>query len=449
MLNAGVIQQAVQLREAFLAVGGKAIFAIISMSDVPRQPFLVVTSSDSQKTATLEMFIKQMTNTSRGRTQVHRANDTALLIGEQDVLQRVRTTQPAKRPEIASAFSAGKSSPVKVLLVPSADQRRAIAETLPQLPPDWGDATGKEISDGVQWCVLALDLKPGFQAHLTIQSKDENTARRLRSIVVAATNSMAKTPLVQQRVPNIEQLMESFKPQVLADQIEFAMTPESGVLKAVLGAVLPAVTQARQSAKSMQAKNNLKQMALAMHVHHDAHKRFPAVANRDRDGKPLLSWRVHILPYIDQQELYKKFKLDEPWDSEHNSKLIAQIPPVYVDPNSKLKPGTTNFLAPVAEGTIWSIKDGARLRDIIDGSSQTIMVVRADPKKAVPWTKPDDLTIDPKTPARDLAAEGMEHFLAALCDGSVRTFSKSIDPAVLWNLFGYQDRKPIDWDTVD
>lgn len=131
--------------------GWRRPYAIISMSDVPRQPFLVVTSSDSQKTATLEMFIKQMTNTTRGRTQVHRANDTALLIGEQDVLQRVRTTQPAKRPEIASAFSAGKSSPVKVLLVPSADQRRAIAETLPQLPPDWGDATGKEISDGVQW----------------------------------------------------------------------------------------------------------------------------------------------------------------------------------------------------------------------------------------------------------------------------------------------------------
>ena len=61
-----------------------------------------------------------------------------------------------------------------------------------------------------------------------------------------------------------------------------------------------------------------------MHVHHDAKQSFPPAYTADKDGKPLLSWRVLILPYVEQNELYKQFHLDEPWDSEHNKPLIAQ-----------------------------------------------------------------------------------------------------------------------------
>src|SRR5260370_4929892 len=76
------------------------------------------------------------------------------------------------------------------------------------------------------------------------------------------------------------------------------------------------------TASDRQCANNLKQIGLALHNYNDAYARLPAVANFDKQGKPLLSWRVHLLPFIEQEDLYKEFHLDEPWDSEHNKQLI-------------------------------------------------------------------------------------------------------------------------------
>src|SRR5206468_5253686 len=100
------------------------------------------------------------------------------------------------------------------------------------------------------------------------------------------------------------------------------------VLMAVAG--LPALVpleeaQARVLQPSRQEHvNNLKQIGLAMHSYHDVYKRLPSGAVQDKDGKALLSWRVHLLPFLEQEALFKEFKLDEPWDSDNNKKLLAK-----------------------------------------------------------------------------------------------------------------------------
>ena len=85
----------------------------------------------------------------------------------------------------------------------------------------------------------------------------------------------------------------------------------TGVVVALL---LPAVQAVREAARRNQSTNNMKQLGLSMHIYHDLKKRFPPAAISDKNGKPLLSWRVAILPYLDENELYKQFHLDEPWD---------------------------------------------------------------------------------------------------------------------------------------
>ena len=81
-----------------------------------------------------------------------------------------------------------------------------------------------------------------------------------------------------------------------------------------------------------------------MHNYHDVYKGLPPPAwSPKREGKPQLSWRVAILPFIEQQALYQQFKHDEPWDSPHNMKLIEQMPPVYEIPGVKAKPGMTHY----------------------------------------------------------------------------------------------------------
>ncbi len=152
------------------------------------------------------------------------------------------------------------------------------------------------------------------------------------------------------------------------------------------------------------ATNYMMQIVLAMHNYHDTHKHLPSPAICDPDGKPLLSWRVAILPFIEEQKLYDRFKLDEQWDSPHNIKLLPEMPVIYgVPPGAVViaEPGTTFCQVIVGPGA--AFETGRELRmpgDFPDGMSNTILVVHGG--RAVPWTKPEDLTYDPKGPLPDM-----------------------------------------------
>jgi prepilin-type processing-associated H-X9-DG protein len=212
-----------------------------------------------------------------------------------------------------------------------------------------------------------------------------------------------------------------------------------------LGLMLPAVSSARQAGRRAQSMNNLKQIALAMHNYASVYRHFPPAYIADKKtGKPLLSWRVAILPYIEEDALYKQIHLDEPWDSEHNKKFADMLIAVYRSPASTAKPGMTNYLTVRGKDTAFPGKEGMRLEDITDGTSHTIMAVEANDAKAVPWTKPDDLQYDEKSPAAGLGGLFPGGFNAAFCDGSVRFISNTIDAETLRRLFNRHDGKPLD-----
>ena len=173
------------------------------------------------------------------------------------------------------------------------------------------------------------------------------------------------------------------------------------------------------AANGEEHKNNLKQIALAFHNYHDANKKFPPAASTDKDGKTLLSWRVHLLPFFGQAALYKQFHLDEPWDSEHNKTLIERIPPVFVSPAHRelAKEGKTVYLVPTGKGTMFDGDKGLRLTDVKDGTSNTVMVAAGG--ASVPWSKPDDFEFDAEKKLPDLLGP-FDTLLMAMGDGSVR-----------------------------
>jgi hypothetical protein len=195
------------------------------------------------------------------------------------------------------------------------------------------------------------------------------------------------------------------------------------------------MTTFSEPAKRAQSINNMKMIMLAMHNYHDANKRFPPAYKADKEGKPLLSWRVLILPMIEQGELYKRFHLDEPWDSENNKKLIAKMPPEFRSPGSKAGSGKTNYLTVRGENTVFPGKEGVRIADITDGTAFTIAIVEAADEKAVIWTKPDDFEIDNQNPMKGLAGLHPGVFLVGFADGSIHTLSAVMDPEVLRGLF--------------
>jgi hypothetical protein len=171
-----------------------------------------------------------------------------------------------------------------------------------------------------------------------------------------------------------------------------------------VGLLLPAVQQARAAARRTQSQNNLRNLALACLNFHDVMGRFPAAYSQSEDKEPLLSWRVHILPFIEQQNLYEQFHMDEPWDSPHNLALLEQMPATYRGPNSQAPPGYTVYLGVTGEGAPFgtpqrtgegSAASGYRLSEFLDGTSNTMMGVEVSDELAVPWTKPDaDIRLD-------------------------------------------------------
>ena len=216
----------------------------------------------------------------------------------------------------------------------------------------------------------------------------------------------------------------------------FVPMPTGPVAIALL---LPAVQAAREAARRSQCVNNLKQIALAMHNYHSAFNTFPAAAIAGKDGKPLLSWRVAILPYIEQDALYHQFHLDEPWDSPNNKPLIEQMPKIYACPSDNPEPGMTHYQVIVGPkqgngnepGTVFEgLTKKHGLLEITDGTSNTLMIVEA--RKPVIWTQPEDVPFDPK--GQLLPLLGSNHaggFNTAFCDGSVRFIKLSIDQGVL------------------
>ncbi len=155
---------------------------------------------------------------------------------------------------------------------------------------------------------------------------------------------------------------------------------------------------------------------------------------------------MHVLPFVEQMALYKEFHLDEPWDSEHNRKLIEKMPAAFRCPASKLrqKQGLSTYRVVSGEGTVFPGPEGIPIKEIKDGSSNTLMIVEVDDEHAVIWTKPEGLPFDPKNPARGLGGQFKGGFNAALCDGSVRFISNTVDREILRRLFLRNDGKVIE-----
>lgn len=180
----------------------------------------------------------------------------------------------------------------------------------------------------------------------------------------------------------------------------------------------------RGAARNAQQQNSLKLLALGLHNYHDAYRTFPAV-NKDNKG---LSWRVHILPFIEQKALYDQFNLNEPWDSPTNKALLAQMPPDFASPGVNQAGMTTIVMPQLGRQGI----GGTGIQDITDGSSNTIMLMRVRADKAIPWTAPQDPQITAQTVLQWIDANSP--LSVALADGSVRDLKPPFDAAKIFAL---------------
>jgi prepilin-type processing-associated H-X9-DG protein len=162
----------------------------------------------------------------------------------------------------------------------------------------------------------------------------------------------------------------------------------------------PTIGVVNSYAAYREVKDRMEKIGSAMKAFHDREHRFPASAIYSEDGKPLLSWRVALLPFLGHQDLYDAFKLDEPWDSPHNLVLARQMPVVYALPynldDGAAPSWTTYFQVFVGSGTVFEGTTGVSLNDFARRVSKTALVVIA--QEPVLWTKPVDIVFSPIGP---------------------------------------------------
>jgi hypothetical protein len=210
------------------------------------------------------------------------------------------------------------------------------------------------------------------------------------------------------------------------------------VVGVAAAAMLTGVQQARAAARSVGSTNQLRQLTLAALLYADRHRKPVPRAIRSADGKPLLSWRVALLPDLEQQGLYERFHLDEPWDSPHNQTLLPLMPDAFRHPTQAAGESTTQYQLPRGKGTLYEDRDDLTESEVDRlpvGRSQTVLFVEAAADRAVPWTKPDDVELTPETLFDRLFRNPDDTIRGAMHDGSVLNFSAVDDRETTTVLF--------------
>lgn len=206
---------------------------------------------------------------------------------------------------------------------------------------------------------------------------------------------------------------------------------------------LPAITKQDRD----QSSNNLKQIILSFHNYNDTYNFMPGDI-LDKNGKPLLSWRVAILPFIEENPLYMQFKLDEPWDSANNKKLIEKMPKIYAPVRVKAKAGETYYQVFVGDDALFGPKKKPVIpASIPDGTSNTGFVFEAG--EPVIWSKPADLAFDAKKELPKLGGLFNGDFHVGMGDGSVRFLKKDADEQQLKYLIMPADGNIIEFKKLD
>jgi Protein of unknown function (DUF1559) len=444
-----------RIKAALLQAGAERLYLVYNQMELFQWPVVYVPLKDTTQAETVASLIAHLQPApfphrpswlTPRREATWKVIDSYVVIGSADAIQSLTTSKPLQRPEFGTACKTMKDAPVQLLMLPTADLRKVVVETMPQFPKELGQGSTAIVSKGLQWAVVTASLPPQLQAQLVVQTEQPSQALEFQQLwkkMLSTLKQETDAPRVSSTGKAFYQLLNSINVKV--DQNQFILDASEDRLSEITKLISRSLSA--NFADDLNA-SQLRNMLKAMHNYHNDYNRLPNQAICDKDGKPLLSWRVALLPYLEQDQLYKQFKLNEPWDSEHNKKLIEKMPKIYAHPFAKNVPpnhtlyqvfyskkGTKPAAAIMETG-----KMTLAMLTVQDGTSNTFVLTDAA-AEAVPWTKPADLLYDgtvanlPKMVSP--RGDGWAH--VGFGDASVRRFKPGGTPKILWQMIGRND----------
>lgn len=370
-----------------------------------------------------------------GSEAAYNVDDKTLIVGETDWVKQLVVNGPSSKSMLTRTddWKAGANGDILIAFDPYKTfngmqlQRGlgpAFALISPLISAPHTDTISIDIEKdlNLRWSILAGDAQFQTLAEETIGGIKASVSSMLESQLKKSPNEDMAFAL---------KLLKDIKIERKAERLIVSLSADTAALnKAVLVLIAPAVQASRMAAARSEQANHLKQVMLALHNYHDAHGHFPPAIVVDKESGVARSWRVEILPYIEQQVLYDAYRKNEPWDSEANKKVLAKIPLLYRHPSQPADSVNTSIFAAYGSGLMFEKKSGVSigLRDITDGTSNTIAIVEA--KRNIPWTKPEEIEFDAtaaKLPELGFVPEGAQ---VGFGDGSVRFLARSIDPSL-------------------
>lgn len=456
-----VLQGLDQVARAIAAAGVDSIYVVAGLADVNQQGGPAFVFQVKQGTAAKEVskVLASVVGAVGPWTQgieVREAGPSTVLVGTPATLDRYASFAKGERDDLLKPLNrlAEGGAVIAAVFCPGPDFRRVVRELWPELPGGLAPLRG-ELADKWRHVEVSVDASPTALPQISLETSDAESAEIFATLwrdLPANITEFGEGDNPPKAVRDyVETLVEALPAKVEGNRVTLRFpTDEDQVskLKAIAG---DAADASQESSRRRQRMNQFKEMALAMHNYESSKKHFPAAVIRNQEGKPLLSWRVAILPYLGPAEgiLYKEFHLDEPWDSPHNRALIEKMPTVYADPDPKSNElsgvGKTTYQVPVAPETIFHDNDGTTIREVTDGTVKTILIAEVEPSRAVEWTKPADWEVDVQNPLVGVKREDRSVFIVAFADGSAQAIPVNVDFKKLRALLTRSGREVFDW----
>ncbi|MFB0554626.1 MAG: hypothetical protein ACETWQ_15090 [Phycisphaerae bacterium] len=259
----------------FLKAGGRDIFVVFSMYDFPYF-FVAVPIHSASDQARLHQHIRKVVERDFhiGDKEIY-VSDGLILVGLKRTIARLKTISPVQSQVLAAGFQACANTTAQVVLFPSSDQRRILAEMLPQISTESGKIQWTNLSKDLQWAALGLNGPPSISLSMTIQSPNAEGADRVLTFIENLYTLAGQNPQAREFMPKLDQVLKLLTPRKHGKRLLLQI--DSAAADSLIGDfVAPSLLKARAKTRRYVCKTNLKGIGKALLIYaNDYNDQFP------------------------------------------------------------------------------------------------------------------------------------------------------------------------------